>query len=60
MVRTSCEGRVEDVGCFTEGAQGRRAEPEALLHVGQGRRLLQAAQAGHHRIKKYSNSKLAY
>jgi hypothetical protein len=46
------QGRVEDVGCFTEGTQGRRAEPEALLHVGQGRRLLQAAQAGHHRIKK--------
>jgi hypothetical protein len=46
------QGRVEDVGRFTQSTQGRRADPEALLHVGQGRRLLQAAQAGHHRVKK--------
>ena len=44
--------RVEDVGRFTEGTQRRLADPEALLHVGQCRRLLQAAQAGHYRIKK--------
>jgi len=46
------QGRVEDVGRFTEGTQGRLADPEALLHGGQGRRLLQAPQAGHHRVKK--------
>ena len=26
--------------------------PEALLHFGQCRRLLEATQAGHHRVKK--------
>ena len=51
--------RVEDVGRFTEGTQGGLVDPEALLHLGQRRRLLQAAQAGHHGVKD-SNSKLAY
>ena len=46
------QGRVEDVGRFTQGTQGRLADPEALLHGGQGRRLLQAPQAGHHRVKE--------
>jgi hypothetical protein len=46
------QGRVEDVGRFTEGTQGRGVDPEAFLHLGQRRRLLQAAQAGHQRIKK--------
>lgn len=43
---------VEDVGRFTEGTQGRLTDPKARLHGGQGRRLLQAPQAGHHRITK--------
>jgi len=44
--------RIKDVGRFTQGTQGRPADPETLLHLGQRRRLLQAAQAGHHRVKK--------
>ena len=44
--------RVEDVGGFTEGAQGRPAHPEALLHLGQHGGLLQAAPARHHRGEK--------
>ena len=44
--------RVEDVRCFTERAQRRPTDAEALLHLGQRRRLLQAAQAGHRRVEK--------
>jgi hypothetical protein len=43
---------VKDVGRFTQGTQGRGVDAEALLHGGQGRRLLQAPQAGHQRVKK--------
>ena len=52
--------RVKDVGRFTEGTQGRLVDPEALLHLRQRRRLLQAAQAVTTGLKKYSDSKLAY
>jgi hypothetical protein len=43
---------VKDVGRFTQGTQGRGVDAKALLHCGQGCRLLQATQAGHHRVKK--------
>src|SRR5262249_41616847 len=43
---------VKDIGRFTQGTQGRGVDAKALLHRSQGRRLLQAAQAGHHRVKK--------
>jgi hypothetical protein len=46
------QGRVEDGGRFTAGTQGCGMDTEALLHCGQGRRLLQAPHAGHHRVKK--------
>lgn len=44
--------RAEDVRRFSEGTQGGPAYPEALLHLGQDRCLLQAAQAGHHGVEK--------
>jgi hypothetical protein len=43
---------VKNVGRFTQGTQGRGVDAEALLHFGQGRRLLQAPQAGDNRIKE--------
>ena len=43
---------VKDVGRFTQATQGRGVDAEALLHFGQGRRLLQAPQAGNHRVKE--------
>jgi len=43
---------VKDVGCFTQGTQGRGVDAEALLHFGQGRCLLQAPQAGDDGVKE--------
>ena len=44
--------RVKDLGRFTEGSQGGAADTQALLHRGQGRGLLEAAQTGHGRVEK--------
>jgi site-specific DNA recombinase len=44
--------RVKEVGRFTQATQGRGVDAEALLHFGEGCRLLQTTQAGDDRVKE--------